>query len=93
MSVYEFFSQKPLPPPRFLSGWKDIAKYLGLAVRTVQRYEQTLGLPVRRPAGTVCASVMASSRELDRWASANSMKSPAAYVNSEGTHDLATYRP
>ena len=32
------------------SGWKDIASYLGKGIRTIQRYEQTLGLPIRRPA-------------------------------------------
>ena len=34
-----------------LSSWKDIAKYMGKGVRTVQRWERHLGLPVRRPNG------------------------------------------
>src|SRR3984885_4315700 len=34
-----------------LSSWKDIARYLGKGVRTVQRWERHLGLPVRRPIG------------------------------------------
>ena len=37
--------------PHFLNGWKEIANYLGKGVRTVQRYERTLALPVRRPSG------------------------------------------
>jgi hypothetical protein len=37
-----------------LKGWKDIAKYLGCGVRTVQRWEK-LGLPVRRPAHRVAS--------------------------------------
>ena len=31
-----------------LQGWKEIASELGRSVRTVQRWERTLGLPVRR---------------------------------------------
>jgi hypothetical protein len=32
-----------------LGSWKEIAAYLGKGVRTVQRYERELGLPIRRP--------------------------------------------
>jgi hypothetical protein len=37
--------------PEILSGWKDIANYLGKGVRTVQRYGREMGLPIHRPAG------------------------------------------
>lgn len=50
-----------------LSGWKDIANYLGKGVRTVQRYERELGLPVRRPAGRTKGSVIATQSELNAW--------------------------
>ena len=50
-----------------LSGWKDIANYLGKAVRTVQRYEYELGLPVHRPAGKLRGSVIAAKSDLDAW--------------------------
>jgi hypothetical protein len=50
-----------------LSGWKDIANYLGRGVRTVQRYELELGLPVHRPSGKSQGSVMATRAELDTW--------------------------
>jgi hypothetical protein len=53
-----------------LSGWKDIANYLGKAVRTVQRYEYELGLPVHRPAGKLCGSVIAAKSDLDAWVAA-----------------------
>ena len=56
------------------SGWKDIANYLGKGVRTVQRYERQLGLPIRRPAGKPSGSVIATKRELDAWVSASSMR-------------------
>jgi len=50
-----------------LSGWKDIARHLGKGVRTVQRYERELGLPVRRPSGNRSGSVVATKPDLDSW--------------------------
>jgi DNA-binding transcriptional regulator YiaG len=41
-----------------LSSWKDIAQYLGKGVRTVQRWERHLGLPVRRPTGATQKSAV-----------------------------------
>jgi hypothetical protein len=61
-------------PPQFFSGWKDIAAYLGKGVRTVQRYEIELGLPVRRPAGKSRGSVVATRAELDAWVSASPIR-------------------
>ena len=49
-----------------LKGWKDIAKYLGCGIRTVQRW-QVLGLPVRRPAHRRRSAVVAVSEDLDAW--------------------------
>lgn len=53
--------------PEFLSGWKEIATHLRKGVRTVQRYERHMGLPVRRPAGKAQGSVLARRAELDAW--------------------------
>jgi uncharacterized protein YhaN len=50
-----------------LSGWKDIANYLGKGVRTVQRYERELNLPVRRPSRKSKGSVITTRSELDAW--------------------------
>jgi hypothetical protein len=50
-----------------LGSWKEIAAYLGKGVRTVQRWEDDLGLPVRRPNGATKGVVYASPDELDRW--------------------------
>lgn len=50
-----------------LMGWKDIAKYLNMGVRTVQRYECEQELPVRRPAGGPTGAVIATRGELDQW--------------------------
>jgi hypothetical protein len=53
-----------------LSCWKDIARYLGKGVRTVQRWEQNWDLPVRRPNGcSVKGPVAARPADLDRWIS------------------------
>jgi hypothetical protein len=57
--------------PKFLTGWKEIANYLGKGVRTVQRYEREMGLPVRRPAKKSRAAVVATKAELDAWVAAS----------------------
>ena len=65
---------RKLDPPQFLSGWKEIANYLGKGVRTVQRYEWQMGLPVRRPAGKPRGSVVATKAELDAWVCASPIR-------------------
>jgi len=57
-----------------ISGWKDIATYLQKGVRTVQRYEREIGLPIRRPAGGSAGSVMATKAELDGWVAASPIR-------------------
>jgi hypothetical protein len=61
--------------PDVLNSWKEVAAYLGRGVRTVQRWERELGLPVRRPRGKSRSAVIAFKTELDRWlrASANDL--------------------
>jgi hypothetical protein len=51
-----------------LSSWKEIAGYLGKGVRTVQRWERELGLPVRRPKGHNSRIILAYPDELKSWA-------------------------
>ncbi len=50
-----------------LHSWKEIARHLNCAVRTAQRWERELDLPVRRPRGKFRSSVLAIPEELDRW--------------------------
>ncbi|MFP5227075.1 MAG: helix-turn-helix transcriptional regulator [Acidobacteriota bacterium] len=50
-----------------LTSWKDIARYLGKGVRTVQRWERDFGLPVRRPLGSNKKAVLARPHDLDAW--------------------------
>lgn len=52
-----------------LTSWKDIARYMGKGVRTVQRWEQDFGLPVRRPVGSSKKAVLARPVDLDAWVS------------------------
>lgn len=50
-----------------LNSWKEIAAYLGRGVRTVQRWENELGLPVRRPRAKHRSAVIALKPEIDNW--------------------------
>lgn len=50
-----------------LNSWKEIAFYLGRGVRTAQRWERDLGLPVHRPRGKQRSAVLAIPEELDYW--------------------------
>ena len=52
--------------PHVLSSWKEIASFLGKGVRTVQRWEKCIGLPVHRPGGN-CGVVLAYPAEIDAW--------------------------
>jgi len=61
-----------------LSGWKEIAHYLGKGVRTVQRYEREIRLPIHRPAGKSHGAVVASKIELDRWVTASPSRTDLA---------------
>lgn len=53
--------------PHLLCGWKEIANYMHLGVRTVQRW-QAIGLPVRRVKKSRRAPVIALAEDLDAWA-------------------------
>jgi len=60
---------------KILHGWKDIANYIGRGVRSVQRYETELKLPIRRPVGKDHSSVFAFTDELDEWLQRSQVKS------------------
>jgi hypothetical protein len=50
-----------------LQTWKEIASELNCGVRTAQRWERTLGLPVRRLGKGSRGRVVAFKDELHRW--------------------------
>ena len=50
-----------------LVSWKEIAVHLGREIRTVQRWEKTEGLPVRRHEHQKRSTVYAYAGELDDW--------------------------
>ncbi|MGA8596175.1 MAG: DPP IV N-terminal domain-containing protein [Bryobacteraceae bacterium] len=54
-------------PDDRLDSWKEIAAYLKKGVRTVQRWEQSNGLPVHRLELDRRGSVYAYKTELDEW--------------------------
>ncbi len=62
----------------YLTSWNEIATYMGKSVRTVQRWERELGLPVRR--GIEQYSVVAVRSELDAWLS----RLPLSHPNPPG---------
>jgi hypothetical protein len=50
-----------------LSSWKEIAEFLGVSVRTAQRWESEMALPVRRVGGEKGRTVAAYTDELKNW--------------------------
>lgn len=55
------------PPARMLNSWKEIAAYLQRGVRTVQRWEQGLALPVHGIGTGKRSPVFAHPTELNFW--------------------------
>ena len=50
-----------------LESWKEISAYLERSIKTCQRWEVELGLPIHRLDGTPSARVFANPDELDVW--------------------------
>ena len=50
-----------------LTGWKEVAAFLGRSVRTVQRWEKQMGLPVRRLKSEARSIPYALRSELSVW--------------------------
>ncbi|MFB3814122.1 MAG: hypothetical protein ACE14L_08415 [Terriglobales bacterium] len=70
-----------------LTSWKDIAQYLGKGVRTVQRWERELGLPVRRPKPGQKHIIIAFRNEVDAW-----LRNEAQAAVAVGTRSLQMER-
>ncbi len=65
-----------------LTCWKEIASYLGKSVRTVQRWERELDLPVRRPNEHEYKMVAAIPAELDNWVQTRLTPHPTAHAHT-----------
>src|SRR5438034_755012 len=61
--------QNATTAPMMLNSWKEIAAYLGRGVRTVQRWERDLGLPVHRIGKGKRSPVYATVTDLNFWIS------------------------
>ena len=66
-----------------LNSWKEIANYLGRGVRTVQRWERDLGLPVHRPKGKDRSAVLAFPEELDKWLQQTPVRSATKFADPQ----------
>ena len=61
------YSDETYAPAERLDSWKEIASYLKRDVRTVQRWEKTEKLPVRRHLHEKQGTVYAFKSEIDAW--------------------------
>ena len=68
-----------------LASWKEIARHLGVSVRSVQRWERSEDLPVHRHMHAALGTVYAFRSELDGWwASRPDLRQPGARVRRTG---------
>ena len=73
---------------RALDSWKEVAAFLNRGVRTVQRWEKTEGLPVRRHQHLKRGSVRAIPSELADWQRARQLEGKIRFhIRSGGLSD------
>ncbi len=82
----------PVVAEDVLNSWKEIATYLNRGVRTVQRWESELGLPVRRPRGRRRSAMIAMRSDIDKWLkacpiSARELMASDAPLRTQGPSD------
>jgi hypothetical protein len=77
---------------KILKSWKEIASYLGVGIRTAQRWTLLRGLPVRRPGASRGTAVLGVSDEIDRWLRAPKKQTHEPLEDMIAT-DLLTSRP
>ena len=71
-----------------LSSWKEIAHFFGKGVRTVQRWEKTLNLPIRRPPGAPSNVVLARTSDLEAWMHRGLGKAAMEEASSTADQDI-----
>ena len=67
----------PVRQSATLTGWKEIGNFVGRGVRTVQRWQTELELPVHRVRNSPRSSVFAFKSELDWWMRERAMNNPS----------------
>ena len=77
---------------KMLSSWKEIAHFFGKGVRTVQRWEKTLDLPIHRPPGAPSNVVLARTSDLEEWMHRGPV-ARAVGEESSGTHQADEIAP
>ncbi len=85
-----------MPTSPVLKSWKEISAFLHVTVRTAQRWERELGLPVHRPRSKRGSAVLGFTGELRAWlealpAAKAQMDPPAAGPASETESVASTY--
>ena len=77
-----------------LNGWKEISGYLRVGLRTAQRWEKNLALPVYRTGTSERGPVLAYSSELDGWLhrQTDSPEVLAHYENEKRREDVLKLR-
>jgi len=65
------------PNGREFTSWKEIADYLGVNVRTAQKWENERDLPIRRLPGAGRGRVLVSVADLERWKQSGRPTTPA----------------
>jgi len=75
----------PVTAAPVLTSWKEIARYMGKGVRTVQRWEQDFGLPIRRPNGSNKKAILARPHDLDAWVALRCSSRPDGAARSAGS--------
>jgi len=73
-----------------LNSWKEIAQYLDRGVRTIQRWEHGLGLPVHRIGKGRRSPVFATASELNLWLSTVVVERPSKPLQLEPTCTYGT---
>lgn len=81
----------PVPDPDIVHGWKAIGVVLGRSVRTVQRWERELGLPVHRIKTADGQTIYARKSELEAWR--NAMDAAGRAAETAPTEPPATTSP
>jgi hypothetical protein len=80
-------------PEERLDSWKEISQHLKRTVRTVQRWEQSEGLPIHRIVHHKHSTVYAYAAELDEWWRSRQVTKSGKLIRPEPEVAAAPTRP